>query len=238
MKKKILIGLIVLIIIVLLLTPVMAKGKKDAPGQNKDTAATTVETLPSTPTSAVAPVPVSPVSQPTVPTIIQVTAPETNATAQEEGTDWEMVGAIVGILAIIGALIGWYFSRKKRSKSSHYLKDINETFNEFKSDTSKCEANLYILKEKIEKEFTEGKIDEQSLQLLHGRIEKYLKNVRLGIVDGLDVSQDAKKELANMLKDGKITEEEYNEFIKSKSLSKKDKDLLSKHMAKWKKKDK
>lgn len=237
MKKKLVLGLIILLIAILLIVPVLAKPKTTPPGHAK-AAAPTAATLPSTPTSAVDPVPVSPVNEPVVPTIIQITPAATNATAAAEGTDWEKVGAIVGILAIIGAVIGWYVTKKRRSKSSGYLKNINETFNEFKSDTTKCEANLYLLKEKIEKDFTDGKIDEQSLQLLHGRIEKYLKNVRMGIVDGLDVSPDAKKELAKMLKDGKISEEEYDAFVKSKSLSEKDKNLLTKHIAKWKKKDK
>ena len=59
---------------------------------------------------------------------------------------------------------------------------------------------------------------------------------RMGVVDSLDISPEAKKDIGNMLKDGSISKEEQSAFNNNKSLSPKDKALLSKHINKWKKK--
>lgn len=207
---------LVILLIILLAAPVLAK-PKTPPGQQKFQQPTTTTT-------------------PTTTDPATTTTPTT--TTQEAGTNWEMIGAIVGIIAVAGALVGWYISKKKKSKTSDYLNNINVTYTQYKSDTSKCEANLYLLKERIEKDFTSGKIDDQALDFLHRRIEKYLKNVRLGIVEDLDLSPEARKEISEMLKDGKISEEEYNSFTKSKNISDKDRKKMEKHLSKWKRKDK
>jgi len=201
-----------ILVLLLLAMPVIAQ-KKVPPGQQKFQ---------------------QPSPEPT--TIITTTAPSTTQTSSD-GTNWEMIGALVAIIAALTAGIGWYVTNKKKSKTSGYLGEINTTYNKFKNDSSKCEANLYVLRERIEKDFTSGKIDEHNLGLLHGRIERYLKNVRMGIVDDLDISADAKKELSKMLKDGIVSEEEYTSFVKHKDLSSKDKSSVEKYLAKWKRKD-
>ena len=216
MDKRILLVLVIVMIILLAL-PVLAKPKNTPPGQQRLQQPTAATPDPSTPTA-------TPITTPTT-------------AVQEAGTDWEMIGAIVGIIAVIGALVGWYISKKRKSKTSDYLNNINVTYTQYKSDTSKCEANLYLLKGRIEKDFTSGKIDEQALDFLHRRIEKYLKNVRRGIVEDMDLSPEARKEMNEMLKDGKITEEEYDSFIQSKNISEKDRKKMKKHLSKWKHKD-
>ena len=155
----------------------------------------------------------------------------------DSGTNWEMIGALVAIIVALAAGIGWFLTNKKKSKTSNYLSEINSTYNKYKTDTSKCEANLYLLRERIEKAFTQGKIDEHNLSLLHGRIERYLKNVRMGIVDDLDISAAAKQELSKMLKDGKVSEDEYTSFVQHKNISAKDKSNVERYISKWKGKD-
>ncbi|MBU0460981.1 MAG: hypothetical protein KJ574_00180 [Nanoarchaeota archaeon] len=231
-KRLVLLGIV--IILILLLSAVVLAKPKTPPGQAKFEQTTPVTTT--TPTSE------SDQSAQTTQTASSAPATTSSAppssVASTKDTNWEMIGAIVGILAIMGAVVGWFFAKRQKSKTSNYLREINTTYNQLKSDTSKCEANLYLLKERIEKEYTSGKIDEQGIEFLHRRIDTYLKNVRMGIVDNLDISPEAKKELAGMLKDGRISEEEYDSFTSSKKLSKKDIEKVQAHLSKWKKKDK
>jgi len=157
---------------------------------------------------------------------------------KEEGINWEFVGAITGILAIIAALIGWLLTRKNRSKASGYIKDINEAFNKYKNDTGKCEAELYRMKEQIEHDFAKGKISEESFTMLDTRIDKYLSDVRRGIVKTFELSSKDRKELNGMLEDGVISEDEYKKFSKMnlKELPKQERAKLEKLMKNWKKK--
>ena len=155
---------------------------------------------------------------------------------KQEGWDWQTIGSIVGILATLGAIIGWLLTRKSRSKASGYIKDINEAFNKYKNDTGKCEAELYRVKEQIEHDFAKGKISDESFSMLDSRIDKYLSEVRQGIVTTFGLSSKDKKELDDMLEDGVISEEEYKKFSKMdlKELPKRERARLEKLMKKWK----
>lgn len=162
------------------------------------------------------------------------------APPQKEGLDWQTIGSIVGILATLAAVIGWLLTRKGRSRASGYIKNINETFNKYKNDAGKCEAELYKMKEGIEHDFSRGKISEESFSMLDSRIDKYLADVRQDIVKGFELSAKDKKELKDMLEDGIISEEEFKKFSKMglKELPKSEKAKLEKLMKKWKQKDK
>ncbi len=105
-----------------------------------------------------------------------------NATRAEESIGWEAISAIVGIVVAVAAFIGWPLTRKRRSVTSKYLKEINEIFNKYRNDSGKCESELYDLKERIEDAFSKGKISEESFSLLDSRIEKYIYAVRNGVI--------------------------------------------------------
>ncbi|MFH1064548.1 MAG: hypothetical protein V1729_05685 [Candidatus Woesearchaeota archaeon] len=178
----------------------------------------------------------------TQPTTTTTTLPAATTTSTsipvDDGPNWEMIGAIVGILAGIGAGIGWYFSYRKKAKTSRYMRAIRQLLDEHGKDRSKCEAKLYLMKDAVEKDFTDGKLDEQSMDLLHRKIDKSLKSLRMGAVDTMDISSAAKKELAVMLKDGKISDGEYSSFTKSKLFSKTDISKVKDQLARWKGHDK
>jgi len=154
---------------------------------------------------------------------------------KEEGMDWQTIGSIVGVLATLAAFIGWLLMKKGRSRASGYIKDISERFNKYKNDAGRCEAELYKMKEQIEHDFAKGKISEESFSMLDSRIDKYLSEVRQGIVTTFDLSPKTKKELKDMLEDGAISEEEYKKFsrLDISSLSKPEKARLERLMKKW-----
>jgi len=163
-----------------------------------------------------------------------------NATQAEKGINWEAIGAIVGIVAAIAAFVGWLLTKKGRSITSKYLKEINSVFNEYRNDSSRCESELYNIKEKIERDFSKGKLSEESFSLLDSRIDKYLGEIRKGIITKFELSPKIRKELNEMLKDGIITEDEYKRFSKMnlKELSKEDREKLERLMKKWKEENK
>ena len=181
-------------------------------------------------------------SKPTTVVYNQTTIIVQNNTAppKEEGIGWEGLGAITGIIAVIAGFIGWLPTRRGRSKASSYIKDISETFNKYKNDASKCEAELYRMKEHVEGDFSKGKISEESFNMLDSRIDKYLAEVRRGIVTTFELSPKVRKELHDMLKDGVISEEEHKKFSKmdTSQLSKSEKSRLESLMKKWRQKKK
>jgi len=223
--------LVVLLLVLLLAVPVLAK-PKTPPGQAKWSEPTTIPTTTATTSS-----------EPTITKASTSSATETSTSnstgtaSVENGTNWEMVGAIVGILVALSAGVGWYFSYMKKAKTSKYMKAIRQILTD-NSDRSKCEAKLYLLRDGIERDFSDGKIDEHSLDLLQRRIDRHLKELRMGTVNKLDISAAAKKEIAIMLKDGKVSEDEFESFTKSKVFSKTDIGKVKDQLARWKGKDK
>lgn len=154
---------------------------------------------------------------------------------QKEGTNWEMIGVIIAVLAIAISLIGWLLTRKKSSTTSKYIDEINNTYSEYKGNSDKCEMKLVEMKAKIEEELAAGKITEQSFDILDRRIEGYLGNIRKGIVNKFDLSPDVKKKVDQALKDGKISREEYEGIKNLKELALDKKDKLLKLLKKWEK---
>ncbi|MEM4336580.1 MAG: hypothetical protein QXG86_01080 [Candidatus Woesearchaeota archaeon] len=175
--------------------------------------------------------------------VTQTTIIIQNNTAQpqeEKGINWEFIGAISGVIAIIAAFIGWFLTKKGRSRASDYIKNINETYNKYKNDASKCETELYRMKEQLEVDFSKGRISEESFNMLDSRIDKYLSEVRKGIVTTFEISPKLKKELHKMLKDGVISEEEYKEFLRMdlSDISRRDREKIEHYINKWRKKNK
>ena len=165
-----------------------------------------------------------------------------NATApQKGGIDWNFVGGMAAIIALAAAAVGWWLSRRQRGMTSQYMREIDKTFNSYKDNSSKCESELYNIKEKIDKDFAHGKVNENAYTILDARLDKYLSEIRKGIVSSeFKLSTADKKELNDMLEDGVITQEEYSKFSKMKlgELSSADKQKLKHLMGKWKSKRK
>ncbi len=162
--------------------------------------------------------------------INQTTFPE------EDGINWEMIGVIFTAVVLIG---GFLLTRLKKGATSKYLKDIKEVYSTCKNDQEKCESKLLSLKDKIENDFSKGKLNEQSYDILDRKIESYLGEMRKGIIGArFDLSKEDKKFVDKVLKDGVIDKEEYEKLSKMdfKELSNEKKDKLFKLINKWRKK--
>ncbi len=161
---------------------------------------------------------------------------QTIVVEEDQGINWEFVGAIIAIFALSAGLVGWFLSRKERSKTSKYLKEINRAFNEYKGNAGKCEEALYGIKEKVERDFAHGRIKESAFSILDSKLDKYLSEVRKDMLGSqFELKKSTKKELNEMLEDGIISDEEYEKFSKMKldELSEKDKKKLKSLMKKW-----
>ena len=89
---------------------------------------------------------------------------------------WALVLSLVGIIL---AITGFSFANAKKKKStSKYLVRIDDTFTNFKTQSSQCEAELYRIQEQIEEDLKTAKIDESTYHLLTSRIEKYKKQIQ------------------------------------------------------------
>lgn len=213
MKKY---GLIVLILLVLLVLPIGYSAPKNK--QSHSTPSTTEPTQ----------------------TIVKETVIINNtSTATQEGIDWNMVGGIAAVIGIAAALAGWFFTRKKGAATSKYLSEINNTFSSYRNNSDKCEIQLLELKNKIEKEFSSGKLTEQSYDILDRKIDNYLGDIRKGIVGQLQLTGEARQAVEKALKDGKISEKEYDTIKKLdlKGLAKEQKEKLFKLLKKWEEKN-
>ncbi len=176
----------------------------------------------------------------TFPTPIGVTPIVINNTGSggtSSDTNWDMVGAIIGIIAILGAVVGWWLNHRRRNKVGGYLKEINDAHAEYDDAPSKSEAKLLLLQKKLEQEYAKGHLDEANLDFLQRKIEKYLREVRTGKVESLQISDEAKRELRKMLKDGKVSREEYDAFVKSGKYSKRDIEAAKKELSRWQRED-
>jgi len=157
--------------------------------------------------------------------------------------NWEAWGVILAVLGAIAASIGYFVSKRKSKLTTHYFKEIDDVYSSYKLKGYRCEAELYRVRDMISEDFKGGKMDEGSFQLLDGRVEKYLSEVREGIINQRfgGMPENLKAELTNMLGSGEITEAEYKKFhelIGKSTLSSEDKSSLNTLVKNWKEEDK
>jgi hypothetical protein len=89
----------------------------------------------------------------------------------------------------VGGLGGWILnkrniSRKRELLFSKLMSDVDEIYTRFKMNSSKCEAELLNLRERIFDDFSKDIIDEDKCQILLGRIDGYLEEIRRDINRG------------------------------------------------------
>lgn len=152
-------------------------------------------------------------------------------------------GLILTFLALIVAVSGFTFASKRKQRSiSKYINQIDDTYSEYKMKAKRCEAELYRLRDIVDDELKNGKLDDSAYSLLMQRIENYMIEIQKQIVNekfgGLPASM--KNEMFKMMEDGEIAEKEFEAMqtlIKRSELSSSDQDSLLKTIKEFKHQD-
>ncbi|MFC1655797.1 hypothetical protein ACFL3C_02930 [Patescibacteria group bacterium] len=152
-------------------------------------------------------------------------------------------GLVITLLALVVAASGFTFAAKRKQRSiSKYINQIDDTYSEYKMKAKRCEAELYRLRDIVDDELKNGKLDDSAYGLLMQRIENYMVDIQKQIVNekfgGLPASM--KDEMFKMMEDGEITEKEFEAMqtlIKRSELSSSDQDSLLQTIKEFKHQD-
>jgi hypothetical protein len=93
--------------------------------------------------------------------------------------DLKVILAIIG-LAITFSSIGtaWVRTRRRKGFTKAWLNETDEIYSKFKTDPQKCEDELCRLRNTLLEELTNGKITEQSHNIINKKIDKYLEELQ------------------------------------------------------------
>ncbi len=135
-------------------------------------------------------------------------------------SNWEAIGAIIGIIAIIGALINWFMQQKSSASVKKELQSIDRTFYKYLNAPDECFHELLIQRMKLAKKLKETRIDPQLFTTLEQRINSYISQLTFReIKSKYDLTENFKQTLLTALADGQISVEEMyflkNEIQKS-----------------------
>ncbi|UCF08204.1 MAG: right-handed parallel beta-helix repeat-containing protein [Thermoplasmata archaeon] len=157
---------------------------------------------------------------------------------------WGLVLAILsGVVAILLAVIGLLRVRRKKNRMKEHMMEMDRVMEE-EEDPSAVDDKLEEFEQQIREEFSQGKLEDLHFLLLQEVIASKRGAVRKAVVTRKfgRLPEGVIKDLDEMLKDGKISKEEYGTFMstisKSETLSPQEKEELSKMIAKWEEEDK
>jgi hypothetical protein len=157
---------------------------------------------------------------------------------------WGLIMAVIsGLAAILLFLFGFYRVRKKKGALKTYMAEIDEISTTKEDDPIEYDYRLTELEEKINSDFRAGHIEDLHYMMLQDIISS-----RRGEARKAEISQKfdrlpegVMQNLDDMLKDGKISKEEYEGFVatisKTTTLSPYEKKELSKMIGKWESED-
>jgi parallel beta-helix repeat protein len=157
---------------------------------------------------------------------------------------WGLILALIsGLAAIMLFLFGLFRVRKKKGALKTYMAEIDEISTTKDDDPVEYDYRLTELEEKINSDFRAGHIEDLHYMMLQDIISS-----RRGEARKAEISQKfdrlpegVVKNLDDMLKDGKISKEEYEGFVatisKTTTLSPYEKKELSKMIGKWESED-
>jgi hypothetical protein len=158
---------------------------------------------------------------------------------------WGLIMALIsGLVAILLFLFGFYKVKKKKGALKTYMTEIDEISTRQSEDPIGYENELNEIEDNINTDFKDGNIED-----LHYLMLQEILTTRRGHVRKAAITQKFDKlpegvtsELDEMLKDGKITKEEYEHFVATISMTKTltgdQKKELSKIIEKWEVEDK
>lgn len=156
----------------------------------------------------------------------------------------EVVVGIIGLAALAGgSAYGVWRKKKKRSRFSDLLTDLDEIYSSYKMNPHKCESELEKMRGVINGDLKRGVIDENNYSILKERIDELMTEIRSDALHTqvAEIPKDIEIRIKDMLIDGEITREEYDKLlpiIKGSDMAADDKEKMEKVVESWVKKDK
>jgi hypothetical protein len=171
---------------------------------------------------------------------------EIQGTEKEEGAlglSWDLWGILLEIVVLLStgvlAFIGYRRLSKKKGALKVYMEKIEDISKLKNKDPTKFERKLNEVEVQINTEFKEGKIEDLHYLMLQEIITSKRGDVRRAEVSRKfqSLPKGITENLDDMLKDGKITKEEYMAFVstiqKSETLTPYERQELSRMVEKW-----
>lgn len=101
------------------------------------------------------------------------------------GTVWsiERIATLITIGGATVGVVGWMFrTRSERRRRvilyRELIQGVDSIYTRYKMNARQCEAELYRFKEQVMSEFKLGMVTEENYNILDGRIEEYLAEIR------------------------------------------------------------
>jgi len=89
----------------------------------------------------------------------------------------QIIGLFVALFSVICTVTAFVATRRKRGRIKSLLNEIDNIYYRFKMNARRCEAELYRLRDMVLEDYKNGKITEQSYDILNERINDYLNNL-------------------------------------------------------------
>ena len=179
--------------------------------------------------------------QNTISTQVSFTVESDSSNLIDYFTQPDYLALILGVVSLSGGSIAWYIRRTKNKRARNILDEIDQVYSRFKMNSRRCEAELYRLKDVTFDMLKTGKIDESIYDVIKGRIDEYLNEIREQIIDERlgGFPSKLKDNLLDMIKKNEISEKEYETLSKliegTSELKESEKIQLKELMENWKK---
>jgi hypothetical protein len=156
----------------------------------------------------------------------------------------EVLVGIAALGAIAGtSAYGVYRRKKKHSRFSELLTELDDIYASFKLNPKRCETELVKIKGKINEDLKKSTIDDNNYSILKGRIDEILSEIRSESIrsEVAELPKDIELKIKDMLIDGEMTRAEYDKIlplIKGSDMGSDDKEKTKKIVESWMKKEK
>ncbi len=137
---------------------------------------------------------------------------------------WDKLGLIGGfIVAIISGIIGKVVADRKKKRFKNILDQTNNLITDYMDGHYKLEAKLIDQKERISQAFEDGHVNENQFLILKHRLDDIQNILDVHQQGDVQLSEGSVDEISAIVKDGKVTEKEFNRILnilkKSNSLN-------------------
>lgn len=89
----------------------------------------------------------------------------------------EIIGLFIALFSVICTVTAFVATRRKRGRIRSLLNEIDNAYLRFRVNARRCEAELYRLRDMVLEYYKDGKITEQSYDILNERIDEYLNKL-------------------------------------------------------------